>query len=298
MNKKIDFLGIGTPKCATTWIHKCLKEHPEVCVGSERDMHFFNKYHGVRNKDKKWKYKKEGIEDYWKYFRHCKSNQKIGEFSAWYLYDKNTPKLIKKHLGINTKFIVSLRNPIKRSYSHYKHILSKKEKEISLKEAIKENRDILECSRYHKYLQKYFYIFPRENFLILIFEKIQKKGPVKFIQKIYDFLGVDSSFEPHYAKIKVNESKKRLSSSATKVNKYIGKIYRNLKYYNIIPEKVGSLAKEKGYNVKIKSLIKNIFGKNNKKTLSAEQKEYLYNLLKKDIEKTEELLNNNFWNNS
>ena len=40
-NQKIDFMGIGIGKSGTTWIAKCLNEHPEICISNPKEPHFF-----------------------------------------------------------------------------------------------------------------------------------------------------------------------------------------------------------------------------------------------------------------
>ena len=37
---KVDFIGIGVIKAATTWIFQCLKEHPEICGSSRKEIRF------------------------------------------------------------------------------------------------------------------------------------------------------------------------------------------------------------------------------------------------------------------
>ncbi len=42
---KIDFVGIGVEKSATTWIYNCLREHPEIFLplkDNQKGSHFLN----------------------------------------------------------------------------------------------------------------------------------------------------------------------------------------------------------------------------------------------------------------
>ncbi len=41
-NFKVDFIGIGAQKAATSWIAKCLIEHPEICLAASKETHFFS----------------------------------------------------------------------------------------------------------------------------------------------------------------------------------------------------------------------------------------------------------------
>jgi len=60
-NFKIDFIGIGAMKAASTWIFEALKEHPEICVSSEKETNFFNNDYNYR----------KGLKWYKKFFRNA-----------------------------------------------------------------------------------------------------------------------------------------------------------------------------------------------------------------------------------
>ena len=38
----IDFIGVGFPKCGTTWLTECLREHPEIALPNRKHLSFFN----------------------------------------------------------------------------------------------------------------------------------------------------------------------------------------------------------------------------------------------------------------
>ncbi len=61
----------------------------------------------------------------------------------------------------------------------------------------------MERGFYHRQLEWYLQYFSREQILILLYEDIAAE-PYPFIQKIYWFLGVDSSFRPSVALKRVN----------------------------------------------------------------------------------------------
>ncbi len=39
-NFKIDFIGVGAPKCGTTWVAQCLSEHPQICLSKPKEINF------------------------------------------------------------------------------------------------------------------------------------------------------------------------------------------------------------------------------------------------------------------
>ena len=205
---KVDFIGVGAPKCGTSWIYRCLNEHPGICMSEPKETYFFSSYQGEFRKDYPDNYHK-GISEYVKYFSSCPTNSKIGEYCTVYLYDEIALKRIKKNFS-GIKIIICLRNPIERSYSHYLHFLSKGlEKNIFL-EALKVNNEYVERSKYSKYIQKCYEIFRRENVIVLTLDEIII-NPKKVVEDLYKFLGVDRNYIPKVLHKKFNTSKIRSS---------------------------------------------------------------------------------------
>lgn len=185
---KVDYIGIGVRRGATSWIQRCLTEHPQVCGSINKELSFLNdpiKYN-------------QGIAAYAACFPGCKDGQIKGEYTPGYLPSEEAINLIKKWFP-KVKFLVCFRNPIERAYYHY--IFHKTEEKTAAKtfeDAIKDRAlkpYYIDTGFYYSQLKKWFDVFPRENFLVLIHDDI-KKDPVKFIQGIYKFLGIDASFVP------------------------------------------------------------------------------------------------------
>lgn len=225
-NFKVDFIGVGVAKAGTSWIYYCLKEHPQICCSEPKEIDFFNKNLGFHKSGAGWNYQK-GLEWYQKHFSHCQPGKIKGEFSTRYFFEREALELIKQHFP-NIKIIVSLRNPTDRAFSHYLHLKSKKEYQNlfnSFEEALQKQAEFKEQGLYAKHLQDCFEIFGREKTLVLIYEDI-KKDPVRFIQQVFQFLGVDSTFVPEFSKRKANVSLMRLS----KINRLVQNTYQWLDY--------------------------------------------------------------------
>ena len=179
---KLDFVGIGAPKAATTWIAQCLMEHPNICFPKNiKEMHFFNKRHiaygnSVQNKN----YETKGFNWFKSRFNHCKKNSKKGEFSVSYLSCPAACKRIKKHFP-KAKIIVSLRNPIDRVYSAYLYGKRYGDYKDSFEQTIKKDKYLLEKGLYGKYLPNYLKNFKEVK---IIFVDDMKKNPKKIIQDL------------------------------------------------------------------------------------------------------------------
>ena len=98
--KKPNFLNVGTQKAGTSTIHAILKQHSEIFLPKEKELHFF---------DYEENYQK-GFSWYMNYFKDAGSQKVIGEVTIGYLYEKNAPKRILQNLGKDVKLMFIFRN--------------------------------------------------------------------------------------------------------------------------------------------------------------------------------------------
>ena len=202
-NFKVDFIGIGAQRAASSWIYKCLSEHPQLCGSQPKETFYFAKNYN------------RGLAWYEDRFKHCASEKIKGEYSVLYLSDLEAPVRIKKH-NPNVKLIACLRNPIERAWSHYHFKLSNREPIASFKDGLERYPEIRERGFYHEYLSNYLKYFSREQVLILVYEDIAG-DPAKFIRNIYEFLDVDINFIPAGVKARINTREARASNLNKKI---------------------------------------------------------------------------------
>jgi len=160
----------------------------------------------------------KSLDWYEKHFAHCKIDQKIGEFSASYIYDADAAKKIKA-LYPDIKIIVCLRNPVDRTYSQYlmfRDYLKKEERPFE--EAIQNEPELLARSKYAEFLKAYLELFPRQNFLFLTLDEIVNEAQ-STLKRVFQFLEVDASFVP--ADFMTNR-KKASASRSPLVSKTMG----------------------------------------------------------------------------
>ncbi|ADL13607.1 sulfotransferase domain-containing protein [Acetohalobium arabaticum] len=194
-NLKPDFIGIGAMKCATTWLSECLRCHPDIYMSSPKEIHFFSAH-----------YEKE-LEWYLDHFKESDNFKIRGEFSTSYLPNNEVPIRIKETLG-EVKLLVSLRNPVERFISHYKHYLrdEKLVGNLNLKnyqKSIEKYPELLDRGNYSDQLKKYIENFGFDNIKIIIKENIDSK-PKEVLGNVYSFLNVDSNFVPPLVEKKVS----------------------------------------------------------------------------------------------
>jgi hypothetical protein len=191
---KPNFLGIGSVRGGSTWLHNILDSHPSLLLPQRRkELQYFTKYF---NKGEFW---------YGSFFKNASLDgiEYIGEVTPGYLTHSDAPKRIFEFGGID-KFILILRNPVDRSYSHYKWHLRVTGKDISFADFCKQFKKLaIENSLYYKYLRQYFRYFDPKCFLILIFEDVTN-NPQRAFDQIGSFLKVDPNLFSNQSKI--NES--------------------------------------------------------------------------------------------
>lgn len=189
------FICLGAQKAGTTTLHEILKEHPDIYLPEDKEANFFDRDEEYR----------QGAE-YWidKHFRQALDQQKKGVFTPDYLYYTEVPERIKStYAGQDLKFIVILRHPVDRAFSHY--LMSKRRgyEKKGFEEAIAEESNrihkgefernhfsYLDRGRYSTQIKRYFEYFDRSDFLFLSFENEIRKNFASTIKKIEKFIGV------------------------------------------------------------------------------------------------------------
>lgn len=191
-----NFLILGVQKGATTWLAKCLGEHPDVFIPEVKETHFFSRYF------------EKGVAWYEaQYFSKWSGQTAVGEATPGYVYYRDVAGRVKETLGGKVKLIVSLRHPIDRAYSAFWMHLSRGTVPVDADFRIYFDQNQYELrSRgyYFAQLSHYLEYFPRENLLILIYEEM-KAGGQRAVGNCFEFLGVDPQLIPGTLGAKVNK---------------------------------------------------------------------------------------------
>ena len=128
-----NFFILGSAKCGTTALYEVLKHHPEIYFPLVKEPQFFC------NDDLYAK----GLNFYSKtYF--CKSHgyKAVGEATPHYMYYKKVAERIAKDIpGENQRFILILRDPVKRAYSLYWNMVKEGYENLSFSDAIEAEKE-------------------------------------------------------------------------------------------------------------------------------------------------------------
>jgi len=179
-----------------------LNQHPEICMPCRKETHFFDKFltydNGCPNYDV-----------YHSLFFPTKKSKILGDATPIYMYWEPAIREIHKY-NPKMKWIILLRNPVSRAYSHYIMETQRGRETLSFREALEAEEDRISNNdrqnfRIFSYKDRGHYLrqikcitnyFPRSQLLILLTQDLRNRHYETF-QKVSSFLNVN-----HYPDIK------------------------------------------------------------------------------------------------
>jgi hypothetical protein len=182
-----DFLIIGAEKAGTTWLYDVLRIHPSLFLPDTKEIHFFNRFDSnLRRIDR---FETRGLDWYERHFAGARPGMQVGEATPMYLCDPAAPARIHRTLPYG-RFIVLLRDPVSRTWSHYRMARAKGHVSAGLDQLIdREDQAILHRGLYAAQFDRWRALFPRDRFLILFFEEVMAEPEVA-LTRVADWLGV------------------------------------------------------------------------------------------------------------
>lgn len=208
------FLGIGAPRAGTTWIHQLLARHPDVVVPAHRkELHYFD-LHFERGTDWYAGFFPDGDP----------GGRAVGEFTPHYLYAERAPERVRSVSSIE-RFLVILRNPVDRAYSHYRFRRTQDNRTESFEEFLRQEPAALEWGLYGRHLARWLDAFGRRPFLVLLFEEAVR-NPDATRSRIAGHIGVDAErFPPDAGMEAANPSvvlrRRRMYASAVRQARWL-----------------------------------------------------------------------------
>jgi len=208
-----NFFIIGAPKAGTSSAYNYLRQHPQVFMSPVKEPYFFQfigetiEVKGPKDRDLPiYKMAVTDTNTYKSLFNGADKFKAVGEASPLYLYSSKACTNIYSTLP-QAKLIVFLRNPVDRAYSSYLHMVREGlETSEDFSQAlaqedwrIRENWAWLfhykRLSLYYPHVKRYKDVFGPDQFRVYLYEDFEK-NPLGVIQRIFDFLEVDPTFNP------------------------------------------------------------------------------------------------------
>lgn len=282
-----DFLCVGPPKTATTFLDRVLKSHPQIYLPESKELHFFSFFY---SKD---------IENYCSFFKNADDGLVAGEISPSYFYHDEAARRIRETLD-KPKIIITLRNPVELVYSLYWQIkrhnfYQSKDNDIDIgfEDALKKYpHRLYKPAMFSTHIKRWFELFERDDVMIIYHDEIKSDLNATLV-RLFNFLGVDSDGQVIDA---LNSQKVILSGVSPRsslVAKLYGIVYVVLNRCVFMPMKLII-----GYKnalwlkdfLHIRQLLGVLFFKNGYPALTNNQRAILLEKFLPEIEELEQLL--------
>jgi hypothetical protein len=216
----LNFIIAGAQKSGTTALHYYLQKHPQIALGDQQEIHFFDN-------DELF----AGPVDYELLHRHfppVKKGTIAGDCTPSYLYHKPAIERIWNY-NPHIKLITLLRNPIERAFAHWNMQRFKGRETLDFLDAINQEESrtqqatplearrvaYLDRGRYSEQLARVFKFFPREQVKLIKFEEFRNNNR-ETLDAVFAFLGVkplrivrskDRNVVPYEREMTVEEQK-------------------------------------------------------------------------------------------
>jgi hypothetical protein len=201
------FVIIGAQRCGTTSLYHYLAQHPQIIPSRTREVHYFDRHY---EKGELW------YRSHFPLQSQVRCNVATGESTPYCLCHPHAARRIRETVP-DAKLIVLLRDPTDRAISHYFHEVKKGREELPIMQALMaeearvggERKRMAEDEHYFSRLHQSFsykergiYIehlcnyssFKDEGRLLIIKSEKFFEQPREVLQKVFAYLGVDSTF--------------------------------------------------------------------------------------------------------
>lgn len=215
-DKLPDFIIAGAQKCGTTTLHHILNAHPQIYIPADEifffDIDDIEQHYDffIREGEQWYYYDYDQYFDayfawYKAFFASAPDGAVIGEDSTTYVASPLAAQRIATVLP-DVKIIISLRDPVKRAYSHYWHLVKARSTMFTFEETLRRMPNLLlGRGHYKEQLERYYDVFPREQVFVLWFEDFLNDKATT-IGRILDFLGIEEPIAPDVLDTYVNKT--------------------------------------------------------------------------------------------
>ncbi|WP_170335428.1 sulfotransferase domain-containing protein [Ruegeria arenilitoris] len=214
-------LVVGPMKCGTSWIHEYFESRGDICLPSGvKETFYFDRYHH------------RGLAWYEKHFRHCDPDQNVAIIevgpSLFHVSSFAAPK-IAEELG-DIPIVVTLRDPVKRAWSHYQHMACGYTK-LPLQKAVKKYPEIIGASRYSEHLPIWKAHFSKVTVLL---QSDLADDPDGYVETLSNALGIPLKGAGDLAAQRRNEATTPRSFLLARLGRYGARSLRFLGLYSVV----------------------------------------------------------------
>jgi len=260
----------GVAKSGTTAIHRYLSAHPDVFMSEVKQLKYFAYEKGTTLKNE---FPVTSLEEYEKHFLGAEQYKVRGESSPVYFHSDIAPARIKDAIP-DVKIITCLRNPVDRAYSGYLMHYRSGGASGDIKSEFDLSKHWVKLSFYHENLKRNFSVFGEENLKVILFDDLSSDTKGTMLD-IFEFLELSKNVDIDF-NVKHNQG-------FVPKSKLLNYFFTNKK----LKKQVRKLLPESGVKMARRFNEKN---KASSPKMPDEVKEYLTQLYKEDILRTQDFL--------
>ena len=182
-----DFIIMGAMKAGTTSLYTYLRRHPSIFMPANKEPQFFSL-------DAKYSL---GMPWYHSLFEPAKQGNVCGEASTCYSRAATHPLAASRILQSipNVRLLYLLRNPVDRTYSHYRHRMRERvidgQDMLTLQQYLEAEPEAIDASLYLRQIKVYLETgFSREQIEVLLTDDLIA-DPLTTLNKVQAFVGVE-----------------------------------------------------------------------------------------------------------
>lgn len=220
---EVDIFLIGAPKAGTTWLSYVLDQHNEINLSDPKEPNIVASHRGTfarSNEEPDWSKLESNFNG-----QGLKLDASVHTFAC-----PLAPSRIRNHLP-NAKFILCLREPVSRSFSHWNMVLNTKEATSNgvdwstFEKAWKDSR-LSDDSMYGSSMKRWLKEFNLDRFVIIDSGRL-KTEPVAVLREIETFLEIKNH------DYDLEESRHSNSAASRRPITPLGKLTRTI--FSLIP---------------------------------------------------------------
>jgi hypothetical protein len=284
------FIGIGAPKCATTWLHNCLEAHPDVFMADVKETNFFV-FDTIEGR----------LDEYTTHFETATDAHAVGELSVSYISSEVAPERVYRHVP-NARLFASLRNPISQTYSYYWHLQRQNFHgwDLDLTDRIRSFEDaldllperLLEPGFHHRNLRRWLQYFDRSQLHVLLLDDV-KEDAGRELARLYEHIGVDPDFRPSSVRNNDQSARRGTSPRGPLIERVRQFLYYGINRYVYHPLKraIGQYRADRlKKTLRLRQIMERLFRKDGYPDMDPGTRNRLRTVFEEDIRRLESLL--------
>lgn len=190
-----DFVGVGAQRSGTSWWYSLVESHPSVqtLAAATKELHYFDRF---------WDrpFGEEDVAAYARLFRRP-PGKVGGEWTPRYMLDPWTPRLLRR-AAPEARLLVLLRDPVDRFVSALNH-----RDERGWRTDAAAVGEAVSRGFYHAQLARLLAHFPRQQLLVLQFERC-RDDPDAMLRLTFAFLDLPDAPPPPARRRPTNQSRR------------------------------------------------------------------------------------------